>query len=71
MKKLVKCPPTTYCSFACFKMSLSVYVWWYEGGGVFSSTTQHSVGTCIKPYLPIVSTVQGNPLSVMSSWISH
>ena len=31
-----------------------------------------SCNSCvIKPYLPIVGTVQGNPLIVMFSWISH
>ena len=37
----------------------------------FSTARQHYVGTCIEPYFPIVRTVQGNPLRVMSSLISH
>ena len=41
------------------------------GGGGFSTTIQHFVETCIKPDLPIVVAVQGNLLSVKSSWISH
>ena len=43
-----------------------------RGWGGFTTTRQQSVGTCvIKPYLPIVGTVQGSPLTVMSRWISH